>query len=104
MAIEIVCELCGTDEHLTGSPTGDGLIELTCDACGATFVRDPRPSCPTCGGHDMEAAPRLIVEKSRGSQMSIQGVHREFLCRDCDADQLAAKRDGYLPDRLPGSQ
>jgi hypothetical protein len=46
----------------------------------------------------------VIVEKSRGSQMSIQGVHREFLCRVCDADQLARRRDGYLPDRLPGSQ
>ena len=56
------------------------------------WTRDPRPSCPKCGGHDMEAAPRLIVEKSRGTQMSIQGVHREFLCRECDADEILAKR------------
>jgi hypothetical protein len=46
----------------------------------------------------------VIVERSRGTQMSIQGVQREFLCRVCDADRLAARRDGHLPDRLPGSQ
>jgi hypothetical protein len=36
--------------------------------------------------------------------MSIQGIQREFLCRDCDADRIRARRDGHLPDRLPGSQ
>jgi hypothetical protein len=52
----------------------------------------------------MEAAPKVIVEKSRGSQMSIQGIQREFLCRECDVDEIRAKRDGHLPGRLPGSQ
>ncbi len=100
---DIVCDRCGADDHLRGRPAGE-LIELTCDACGRTWLRDPRPACPTCGGRDLEAAPKVIVEKSRGSQMSIQGVQREFLCRDCDADALTARRDGYLPDRLGGSQ
>ncbi len=104
MATDIVCPVCGTDDHLRGSPTDDGLIELVCDACDEHWTRDPRPSCPTCGGHDLEAAPRVIVERSRGTQMSIQGIQREFLCRVCDADRLAARRDGHLPDRLPGSQ
>ncbi len=104
MPSEIVCSNCGTDEHLRGLPTADGLIELTCDACGISFTRDPRPSCPKCGGHDMEAVPQVIVEKSRGSQMSIQGVHREFACRVCDAGQIAVTRDGHLPPRLRGSQ
>ncbi|MDJ0767842.1 MAG: hypothetical protein QNJ12_03575 [Ilumatobacter sp.] len=104
MAIDIVCPRCGTDDDLRGTRRDDDLIELTCEACDVSWTRDPRPTCPACGGHDMEASPQLIVEKSRGTQMSIQGVHREFLCRDCDADQLASKRDGHLPDRLPGSQ
>ncbi len=104
MSIEIVCAECGTDEHLRGRPLEGDLIELTCERCGRTWTRDPRPVCPKCGGHDLEAAPKLIVEKSRGTQMSIQGVHREFLCRDCDADEIAAKRDVHLPERLPGSQ
>jgi len=104
MATEIVCSSCGTDDHLRGTPIADGLIELTCDACGISFTRDPRPSCPNCGGFDMEAMPQVIVEKSRGSQMSIQGVHREFACRICDADRIAVKRDVHLPQRLRGSQ
>lgn len=104
MAIEIVCPDCGTDDHLRGTPRDDGTIALVCDACDASWVRDPSPSCPVCGGREMEAAPRVIVEKSRGSQMSIQGIQREFLCRVCDLDAILARRDGYLPDRLPGSQ
>lgn len=103
-APDIVCATCGTDDHLRGAPTDDGMIELTCDACGSSWQRDPRPSCPKCGGHDLEAAPKVIVEKSRGTQMSIQGIHREFLCRDCDLDEILAKRDVHLPQRLPGSQ
>ena len=101
---EIECAACGTDEHLRGRPLPDDTIELRCDRCGTTWVRDPRPACPTCGGHEMEAAPKVIVEKSRGSQMSIQGIQREFLCRVCDAERIRARRDGHLPDRLPGSQ
>lgn len=104
MAIEILCPQCGTDDQLRGTKRPDDTIELTCDACDVTWVRDPSPSCPKCGGRDMEAAPRVIVEKSRGSQMSIQGIQREFLCRRCDMDRILARRDGYLPDRLPGSQ
>ncbi len=104
MSTEIVCPECGNDDHLRGRPIDGDLIELTCDRCGISWVRDPRPVCPECGGHDLEAAPKVIVERSRGTQMSIQGVQREFLCRTCDADELARKRDGHLPPRLPGSQ
>jgi transposase len=102
--VEIVCPTCGVDDHLRGTRRDDDTIELTCEACGTTWVRDPRPSCPRCGGTEMEAAPRVILEKSRGSQMSIQGVQREFLCRVCDADRIAARRHGHLPERLPGSE
>ena len=102
--VEIECARCGTDEHLRGTRLDDDTIELTCERCGSTWIRDPRPACPKCGGHEMEAAPKVIVEKSRGSQMSIQGIQREFLCRVCDDDIIRARRDGHLPDRLPGSQ
>jgi hypothetical protein len=101
---DIVCEVCGTDDHLSGSRLDDDTIELHCERCGATCFRDPRPTCPTCGGTDMEPSPRVILEKSRGSQMSIQGVQREFLCHDCDAELISARRQGHLPDRLPGSE
>lgn len=104
MAHEIVCTRCGVDDHLTGASRDDGLIELHCAACGLTSTRDPRPSCATCGGHDMEAMPKVLIERSRGTQMSIQGIQREFLCRTCDAAEIGRHRDGHLPTRLDGSQ
>ncbi|MEO6653160.1 MAG: hypothetical protein ABIP17_10940 [Ilumatobacteraceae bacterium] len=103
MATDIVCPACGTDDHLAGTRRDDDLIELHCSACDVTSTRDPRPSCPLCGGFDMEAMPKILVEKSRGTQLSIQGVQREFLCRTCDDEQIRAKRDGHLPGRLSGS-
>ena len=104
MAVEIVCPACESDEHLSGTPLDDGTIELTCADCKVKWTRDPRPRCPQCGGDDLYHVPQVIMEKSRGTQMSIQGVHREFLCRECDADQIGAKRDVHLPQRLRGSQ
>lgn len=103
MAQEIVCTTCRTDDHLSGSRRDDDLIELHCSACDVTFTRDPRPSCPKCGGFEMEAMPKILLEKSRGSQLSIQGVQREFLCRECDDDEIHQQRDGHLPRRLSGS-
>lgn len=103
MATEIVCTTCGTDDHLSGTRRDD-LIELHCSECDIRFTRDPRPSCRECDGFEMEAMPRVIVEKSRGSQMSIQGIQREFLCRRCDEVEIRRQRDGHLPERLDGSQ
>ena len=104
MATEIVCPECGLDDDLIGTPTDDDLIQLTCEACDVSWIRNPKPHCERCGGDEMEAAPKVILEKSRGSQMSIQGIQREFLCRVCDRDQILRKRDGYLPERLGGSE
>jgi hypothetical protein len=104
MATEIVCTQCGVDDHLTGTRRDDDLIELRCSSCDVTFTRDPRPSCAKCGGHEMEAMPKVLVEKSRGTQMSIQGIQREFLCRVCDKAEIRRQRDGHLPTRLDGSQ
>ena len=103
MATEIVCTECGTDDHLRGTRRDDDLIELHCEACDVRFTRDPRPSCPKCGGHEMEAMPKILLEKSRGSQLSIQGVQREFRCRDCDGRDIHSQRQGHLPGRLAGS-
>jgi len=103
MATDIVCTSCGVDDHLTGHRRDDDLIELHCEACDVTFTRDPRPSCPKCGGFEMEAMPKVLLEKSRGAQLSIQGVQREFLCRECDRASIRAQRDGHLPGRLGGS-
>ncbi len=82
MAQEIVCTTCRTDDHLSGSRRDDDLIELHCEACDVRFTRDPRPSCPTCGGFEMEAMPKVLLEKSRGSQLSIQGSNASS-CAAC---------------------
>jgi len=106
MALEIVCPQCGGDDDLRGAPLDDGTIRLTCDACRIEWVRDPRPRCPNCGGDDLYHRPRVIVEKSRGTQMSIQGVHVEYGCHACEPPEVKVRggRTTHLPDRLDGSQ
>jgi hypothetical protein len=50
--------------------------------------------------------PQVILEKSRGSQMSIQGIHVEYGCHACDPPSVKvhSERATHLPDRLGGSQ
>jgi len=106
MALEIVCPTCGTDDHVSGSPLDDGQIRLTCAACKIEWTRDPRPRCPKCGGDDLYHRPQVILEKSRGSQMSIQGIHVEYGCHACDPVEVKVRggRTTHLPDRLGGSE
>lgn len=100
---DIACPACGEDEDLRGRPVDDG-IEITCEACATTWVRDPSPTCPRCASTDVEAAVKAVVEKSRGSQLSIVATQVVHLCRTCDADVLAAyriSRSPLMPDQLP---
>lgn len=106
MALEIVCPRCETDDHLRGEPAGDGTLTLTCDECKVQWVRDPRPRCPTCGGDDLYHVPQVILEKSRGTQMSIQGIHLEYGCHVCEPKEVKVRGGAthHLPSRLEGSQ
>jgi len=106
MALEIVCANCDSDDHLSGEPLDDGQIRLTCAACRIEWIRDPRPRCPKCGGEELYHIPQVILEKSRGTQMSIQGIHIEYGCHDCDPPEVRVRggRTTHLPDRLGGSQ
>lgn len=99
MAIEIVCPDCGTDDHLSGRRSHDAIV-VTCSACGLSWERPAAPHCPTCGSTDVVAQPVPLVERSRGTQMSITAMHIETLCRTCDADQLNRPSDGHLPPGL----
>ena len=92
----IVCPACGEEERLNGRPRGD-LIAITCEACGLEWERDPKPRCPKCDGDEMEGAVQAIVEKSRGTQLSIMGTRVIHLCRQCDKDVL----ERYLRSRSP---
>ncbi len=119
---EIICPRCAETENLTGEPTAgasptpdpgdtggdsdrpDDRITITCGSCGMEWVRDPRPVCPRCGGTDMEGAVKAMVEKSRGSQLSIVATSVVYLCRVCDEAILASyrvSRSPLMPDELP---
>ena len=100
---EIECPACGEADKLTGEPVDDG-IRITCEVCDTTWVRDPSPRCKSCGSSDVEGAIKAVVERSRGSQLSIVATQVVYLCRDCDADLLASyrtSRSPLMPDQLP---
>lgn len=106
MTVAIVCPRCDSDDNLSGEPVDDGRIRLTCAACRVTWDRDPRPSCPICGGTDLYHRPQVILEKSRGTQMSVQGIHVEYGCWVCEPPEVKVRggRTHHLPERLDGSQ
>lgn len=99
--IEITCPGCGTDEHLQGNADGD-VIHITCTACDLSWDRLTRPHCSLCGGLDMVCVPEVLVERSRGTQLSIMGIQPLYLCRSCDRDELSRPRVGHLPNTLGG--
>ncbi len=99
MSLEILCPNCGTDDELRGDRRDDTIV-ITCGSCGLSWDRPVRPHCPTCGSTDVVAHPVPLVERSRGTQRSITAMHIETLCRECDADRLAARHDGHLPPAL----
>lgn len=106
VALEIICPQCESDAHLSGAPSDNGQIKLTCAECKVTWERDPRPKCPECGGDDLYHKPQVILEKSRGTQMSVQGIHIEYGCWECEPPEVKVRggRTHHLPDRLGGSQ
>jgi len=87
MTDEIVCPSCGTDDHLSGESRGE-LIRITCAACRLEWDRDPSPRCRNCGSADVRAVPQAVVEKARGTQLSIIAMRAVYLCTTCDADLL----------------
>jgi DNA-directed RNA polymerase subunit RPC12/RpoP len=99
----IACPGCGEQDELAGRPDGD-LILIDCLACGASWHRDPERRCPRCGAGDLYPAPVAIVEKSRGSQLSILSTRTEYLCWHCERDLIDAQRQSgtaLMPDELP---
>ena len=104
MAIDIACPACGEAEALRGT-RGDESIDLTCDACGASWVRSLAKRCDICGGDDIQTVPLAIVERSRGTQLSILGTRPIDLCSHCDAERLwsyhANRPNPLMPEALP---
>lgn len=92
----IACPRCGEDTDLHGDRSGD-VITITCGACGTVWERDTNPTCPRCGSTDVRPAYEAIVEKARGTQLSMQSVRLVHLCPDCDAERLAAYQVSNRP-------
>lgn len=104
MALEIECPVCGGADDLTGARNGD-TITITCGGCGQVWDRPTTPVCPICEGTDLQAVPLAIVEKSRGTQLSVVGIRIVHLCEQCDADDIRRWQDNrpnpLLPKELP---
>lgn len=102
---DLECPECGEDDALVGRPTGEGeVIEITCGQCDRRWERDPSPRCSRCGGDDLFAACKAVVERSRGSQLSIVATEVIHLCMACDAELVGRyriSRSPLMPDELP---
>ena len=102
--MDVACPQCGEAEDLRGVRSEDA-IRLTCGACGHTWARDLAPKCAKCGGDDIETVPLAILEKSRGTQLSVVGTRPVVLCYACDADALAQfhrnRPNPLMPSELP---
>ena len=85
--MDIACPSCGETESLRGTRHPD-VIRLVCDACGAEWERSLHPKCKKCGSEDMQQVPLAILEKGRGTQLSVVGTRPIHLCSQCDAETL----------------
>ena len=102
-ARDVRCPQCGEDDDLSGRRV-DGAILLTCHRCGYDGPRVAKRRCPTCHGEDVVERPKALVERSRGTQLSVVGYTTTLLCRTCDAADLAAALahgGAVLPKELP---
>lgn len=102
----IECPACGERDDLRGERDGES-INVTCGACDHVWERNLNPHCPKCGGDDLLPITRAIVERSRGTQLSVTATTNDHLCRSCDAEAVAtlAERPGsgrlVMPGDLP---
>ena len=97
---DIACPGCGEEENLRGwsaGPAGTEQVTVECETCGLSWVRDLTPFCAKCGSEDVRPALRSIVDKSRGTQLSIQSMSMEYLCTVCDAEELAVWNRSNTP-------
>lgn len=102
--MNLSCPDCGEIDDLAGIRDGD-RITVTCNACGRSWERDLTRRCPICGSDDLQDVPLAIVEKGRGTQLSVVGTRSVHLCSVCDAETLDRyhrnRPNPLMPDELP---
>ncbi|MAT63294.1 MAG: hypothetical protein CL881_05795 [Dehalococcoidia bacterium] len=97
---EVVCPNCGEDENLRGDSKESGnteKVKVTCETCQIKWERDLTPKCSSCSSGDLRAAVRSIVDKSRGTQLSIQSLSVVYLCPKCDSEELSVWNQSNTP-------
>lgn len=104
MAIDIRCPSCGESDNLEGSHS-EAFIAMWCRECDARWERPLARKCEQCGSDDLQTVPLAIVEKSRGTQLSVVGTRPVDLCSMCDAEVLRHYHDHrpnpLMPTDLP---
>lgn len=104
VAADVTCPGCGEDQDLAGTREGE-QIALRCGRCDTTWTRSLAHRCGSCGGDDLQTVPVAIVEKSRGTQLSVVGIRPVEMCRACDREAIerwqANRPNALLPDELP---
>ena len=100
------CPQCNEEDDLTGL-TSAGGITVTCGACGFTWERSTDTVCNRCGLADMFEAVAAIIEKGRGTQLSVVGSRVVHLCETCDRETirryLDTRPNPLMPDHLPNA-
>jgi|GEM_PF-887610 len=84
---DTACPACGETYALRGRPH-DGDIAVTCERCGAEWMRGS-PRCRKCGRPDGVELPQRMTRHPRGTLLAVVGVRHVPLCVECD-DQVVA--------------
>ena len=104
MLAEIACPVCGESDDLAGERTSE-QIRILCGECGHEWIRTKESECAVCGGADLQVVPLAIVERSRGTQLSILGTRPVTLCSECDSETLrhyhAHRPSPLMPTDIP---
>ncbi len=104
MPIDISCPACHESDALVGV-RAEAVINMKCEVCGEAWDRPLSKTCRNCGGADLQTIPLAIVEKSRGTQLSVVGTRPVDLCSTCDAEVLRHYHDHrpnpLMPTNLP---
>lgn len=104
--MDFECPNCGEDESLRGLRRPAEIL-LFCEKCNYKWKRDLDPVCKRCNGSDMQQVPLAILEKGRGTQLSVVGTRLIYLCSECDAETLRTyhgnRPNPLMPTDIPNA-